>query len=219
MLDRHEQAAKHYKAALSINPGYAEARNNLGNALAALNRAQEAIAQYQQALEINPGYAEAHNNFASALMALDRHEEAVAHCAQALALRPDYLEAHLNFASALVTLGRLEEAITQYEKVIAIDPSHVEAHNRLGRALDHLHKADRARLLTALVRHAVRAFGIELDELRQDTTTVTFSGPYANQAPAGQAGRPIRQLTHGTNRIVRRGECCHNSPRRQLPKQ
>jgi transposase len=71
--------------------------------------------------------------------------------------------------------------------------------DRVGRALDHLQRADRASLLTALVVHAVRAFGIELTELHQDTTTVTFSGAYAGQAAAGQAARPPR-ITFGYNK-------------------
>jgi transposase len=71
--------------------------------------------------------------------------------------------------------------------------------DRLGRALDHLHKADRASLLTALVRRAVTAFAIDLSELHQDTTTVTFSGEYAHQAPAGQADRPPH-ITFGYNK-------------------
>jgi transposase len=70
--------------------------------------------------------------------------------------------------------------------------------DRVGRALDHLRKADRASLLTALVRHAVGAFGIDLSEFHQDTTTVTFCGAYANQA-AGQAGRPP-WITFGYNK-------------------
>ena len=64
--------------------------------------------------------------------------------------------------------------------------------DRIGRALDHLQRADRASLLTALVVQAVRAFAIELQELHQDTTTVTFSGNYANQLPAEQTERPPR---------------------------
>ena len=48
--------------------------------------------------------------------------------------------------------------------------------DRCGRALDHLQHADRASLLTALVIRAVRTFQIDLSELHQDTTTVTFSG-------------------------------------------
>ena len=41
--------------------------------------------------------------------------------------------------------------------------------DRLGRALDHLQRADRASLLTALVVHAVREFAIDLSEFHQDT--------------------------------------------------
>jgi transposase len=52
--------------------------------------------------------------------------------------------------------------------------------DRIGRALDHFHRADRASLLTALVTHVVREFKIDLQELHQDTTTVTFSGEYNN---------------------------------------
>jgi transposase len=71
--------------------------------------------------------------------------------------------------------------------------------DRAGRALDHLHRADRASLLTALVLRAVAAFDIDLSEQHQDTTTVTFSGEYAHQAPAEQADRPPR-ITFGYNK-------------------
>lgn len=71
--------------------------------------------------------------------------------------------------------------------------------DRIGRALDHLHDADRASLLTALVRHTVAAFGIDLNEFHQDTTTVTFSGDYANQSNITQPDRPPR-ITFGYNK-------------------
>jgi transposase len=71
--------------------------------------------------------------------------------------------------------------------------------DRSGRALDHLQRADRASLLTALVVRAVRAFAIDLAEFHQDTTTVTFTGEYAAQPPAGLARRPPR-ITFGYNK-------------------
>lgn len=71
--------------------------------------------------------------------------------------------------------------------------------DRIGRALDHLQRADRASLLTDLVVHAVVAFAIDLSELHQDTTTVTFSGDYNGQPPEGQAERPPR-ITFGYNK-------------------
>jgi transposase len=71
--------------------------------------------------------------------------------------------------------------------------------DRIGRALDHLHRADRASLLTALIVQAVRAFAIDLKELHQDTTTVTFSGNYGNQLPVESVDRPPR-ITFGYNK-------------------
>jgi transposase len=71
--------------------------------------------------------------------------------------------------------------------------------DRSGRALDHLQRADRASLLTALVMRAVRVFAIDLAEFHQDTTTVTFAGEYAAQLPAALAQRPPR-ITFGYNK-------------------
>jgi len=84
---------------------------------------------------------------------------------------------------------------------LGLQPDHLTLLNddRLGRALDHLHRADRASLLTALVVRAVREFDIQLEELHQDTTTVTFCGDYAGQAAADQTDRPPR-ITFGYNK-------------------
>jgi transposase len=68
--------------------------------------------------------------------------------------------------------------------------------DRFGRALDHLQRADRASLLTALVLRAVREFKIDTSEMHQDTTTVSFHGDYAEQPPAERADRPPR-ITFG----------------------
>lgn len=80
-------------------------------------------------------------------------------------------------------------------------PEQVAALNddRLGRALEHLHKADRASLLVALVMHTVREFQIEMTEHHQDTTSVTVHGEYANQPDINKADRPPR-ITYGYNK-------------------
>jgi transposase len=71
--------------------------------------------------------------------------------------------------------------------------------DRIGRALDHLRRADRASLLTALVLRAVREFSIQMSEFHQDTTTATFSGAYSGQPPVEAANRPPR-ITFGYNK-------------------
>jgi len=60
-----EAAIVQFQKALEIQPDYAEAHNNLGNALARQGKIEAAIAQYQKALEIRPDFAEAHNNLAA----------------------------------------------------------------------------------------------------------------------------------------------------------
>jgi transposase len=71
--------------------------------------------------------------------------------------------------------------------------------DRIGGALDHLQRADRASLLTALVLRTVREFAIALGEMHQDTTTATLHGQYADQQPAEKADRPPR-ITFGYNK-------------------
>ena len=71
--------------------------------------------------------------------------------------------------------------------------------DRCGRAVDHLFRSDRASLLTATVLRAIKSFRLGLTEFRQDTTTVTLSGEYADQPPATDANRPAR-ITRGYNK-------------------
>ena len=49
-LGKLEEAVAIYRKALAIKPDYAEAHNNLGNALKELGRLDEAVASYRKAL-------------------------------------------------------------------------------------------------------------------------------------------------------------------------
>jgi transposase len=71
--------------------------------------------------------------------------------------------------------------------------------DRCGRALDHLHRADRASLLTAVAVGAIRAFRLGLSRLHQDTTSVTLSGQYPGQE-ADTAGDPTARICRGYNK-------------------
>jgi hypothetical protein len=65
--------------------------------------------------------------------------------------------------------------------------------DRVGRCLARLFDADRTSLLTELVLAAVDRFGIEVSQLHNDSTSVTFSGFYRRAAGApGAAGPPLR---------------------------
>src|SRR5262245_34654779 len=73
-----------------------------------------------------------------------------------------------------------EWAARHHPWLLGLAPAQLPALNddRAGRALDRLFDADLPSLTLAVVAHAVREFGVALDELHNDSTTITFHGDY-----------------------------------------
>jgi hypothetical protein len=69
--------------------------------------------------------------------------------------------------------------------------------DQVGRALDRLFDADRATLLTQLVVRAVSAFGVDLAQLHNDATTVTFAGEYRLARGRTIRGQRALAIGHG----------------------
>jgi predicted O-linked N-acetylglucosamine transferase (SPINDLY family) len=109
--------------------------NNLGMALANLDRHHEAIAFYREALTLDPDYAIACNNLGNALKECDLLADALDSYGKALTLRPDYADAGNNIALVLEKLGRIDEARARYHRVLALAPDHAAAHNNLANLL------------------------------------------------------------------------------------
>jgi transposase len=72
--------------------------------------------------------------------------------------------------------------------------------DRVGRALDQLFRADRASMLTQLVLGAIREFRIDLDQLHNDSTTLTLSGEYGSADGREVCGKPTLEVTYGHNK-------------------
>jgi transposase len=73
--------------------------------------------------------------------------------------------------------------------------------DRVGRALDRLFDADVAALALDVAAHAVRAFDVTLDELHNDSTTVTFHGDYEDaERERTLRGRLRLAVTWGHNK-------------------
>ncbi len=86
---------------------------------------------------------------------------------------------------------------------LGLDPQLIAALNddRLARALDQLFRGDCSSLALTVATHAVKEFQVELDELHNDSTTVTFSGDYADAAQESRRrGQPRLALTWGHNK-------------------
>lgn len=72
--------------------------------------------------------------------------------------------------------------------------------DRAGRALDYLFDADRASLVTALAVRAIRAFDVALDQLHNDSTSITFTGGYVAAGGRVLRGKKALRITHGHNK-------------------
>jgi transposase len=71
----------------------------------------------------------------------------------------------------------------------------------VGRALDRLFLADVPSLVLAVATHVVKEFAVRLDELHNDSTTVSFCGAYASAAVEQRfLGRPTLAITFGYNK-------------------
>jgi tetratricopeptide (TPR) repeat protein len=121
--------------ALALNPGNAEAHNNLGFALQTLGQSDRAIAEYHEALRLAPDSAEAYGNLGTALTATGQFQEASAALTRALALRPDLAYVHASLGDTMQEMGRLDEAMGRYREALRLDPDLAKAHDGLGNAL------------------------------------------------------------------------------------
>lgn len=73
----------------------------------------------------------------------------------------------------------------------------------IGRALDRLFDADRAALLTDVVVAAVEIFDVAVDELHNDSTTVSFYGQYAQAQGRTLRGKRAPAITYGFSKAHR----------------
>jgi len=87
-----ELAITHYKQAISLEPDYVKALNNLGISLAGAGRFDQAVVAYQAVIHLQPEHADAHVNLGNALERMNKPLEAIEHYRLALGINPNDLK-------------------------------------------------------------------------------------------------------------------------------
>ena len=195
-----DEAIAHYRKALEIKPDYAEAHNNLGNALASRGQVDEAIAHYQKALEIKPDYAEAHNNLGMALASRGQVDEAIAQYRKALEIKPDLAEAHNNLGMALHQQGKVSDAVAHWREAARLQPSQVIPLNQLAWVLATCPEAS-IRNGAEAVELARRA--VELTGGREPAVLGTLAAAYAE---AGRFSEAVEAAERAVSLASARGD-------------
>jgi tetratricopeptide (TPR) repeat protein len=142
---RVDEALAHYQTALSIQPEFAQARNNLGIALAHKGRMTEAVSEFRKAISLAGGKrADMYYNLGFALAEQGYFDEAIRQYSEAVRINHTYPAAHTKIGDALQLQGRVIESLPHYTEALRIQPNFTMAHNNLAAALAGLNRHQEA---------------------------------------------------------------------------
>ena len=128
-LMQFDAAIDFFKRSLKVNPGNAEAYNNIGNVLNSKGNPDAALDYFKKALKIKPKFAAVYNNIGNALNAKGDTDAAIGSYKKALKIKPDYAEAYYNKGIALKDKGEQKAAIDSYKRAIKIKPDYADAYS------------------------------------------------------------------------------------------
>jgi tetratricopeptide (TPR) repeat protein len=100
---------RYLRQAVTLDPDYFEARNNLGAFLARNSRTAEALGEFRAAMEIDPAASAVLSNMSACLLGLNQIKEAEEYARRALAIDPLSAQAHYLIGVAMVKQNRFTE--------------------------------------------------------------------------------------------------------------
>ncbi len=131
---RHDEAMRHYREAVRINPSYSSAINNVGTQLVRRGQSAEAIHYFRRAIQTNPHNETAYINLAVQLSKAGNPEsraEASRQLFEALRIDPFSFVAHYHLGLLLLPTNT-RDAIVHFEDAIRLNPEYGMAHYQLG---------------------------------------------------------------------------------------
>jgi tetratricopeptide (TPR) repeat protein len=114
-----QEAAKHDRAAVRIQPGYSVAHNNLGLTLFMLGQETEAFKEWDEALRLQPEWEGPRYNRALAFVRQGKTAEAIAEYELVLRQHPNLGKAHLDVAVLYLRDGKSKKAEEHLREALA----------------------------------------------------------------------------------------------------
>ncbi len=141
-LNEYEETIKAFDNATDLNPIFALAWNNKGNAYLKLKKYNKAIEAFEKAFEINPNYYLALHNKGDALYSLGKYEEAIEIYNQVIKKDKDTNEEKQSDPNvykswndkglAYYKLERYDEAVKAFNEAIEINPTFADGRTNKG---------------------------------------------------------------------------------------
>jgi tetratricopeptide (TPR) repeat protein len=152
-----EEAIRHFKEALRINPRYLSASANIGIVLLREGKIDEAVKVLTEVVGSKGNYPKAHNYLGLAYAKKGEFGLAVQNYNEAVRLKPDYVEAIANLGIALKEQGKVNEAIKEWHSALQLKPDEPNIHYNMGLAMAEQGNYDEA------IRHFSAALAAEPD--------------------------------------------------------
>ncbi len=116
-----------YTKAIELNPDYAAAFNNRGNAYQKLGKRNEAISDYSQTIYLQPDFSPAYLNRGNIFQDSGEFEKAIQDYSKTIKLDPKNKLAFNFRANCYKKVSNFEEAINDYNRAIELDPKYAMA--------------------------------------------------------------------------------------------
>jgi TolB-like protein/DNA-binding winged helix-turn-helix (wHTH) protein/Flp pilus assembly protein TadD len=110
---------REHELAISLNPNYAEAREDYAEFLSVMGRHNQALAEVEQAHELDPLSPLIYTQVGFTYYWARRPDEAIAQFKSTLELDPTHARAHIGLGRAYISLRRFDEGIAEMEKGVA----------------------------------------------------------------------------------------------------
>lgn len=146
-LNKPELAAQHFRKAVSLDPDYTRAKNNLASALMALddwNGAIEILLPLSEDLGYGATKHYAYSNLAWAYYNLKEQDKALYYCERALRLASNYLPALRTQAAVYMDMGDSQKAFKTVDTILRINPQDATAWMQKGELFEKMYEFDTA---------------------------------------------------------------------------
>jgi tetratricopeptide (TPR) repeat protein len=149
---KHEEAEGHFRQAVKMNFGDAEAHANLSRSLRALGKLVESVSELELTLKLNPNSAELKHKLGEAYLKNNDYENAIKYLAEAqaglLAGKAGNMsalgKAKMSKAEATGDDAIMNEGASDIQKAVALDPGLISAQYNLMVAYKKLGKSEEA---------------------------------------------------------------------------
>jgi len=119
---------KLYTKAIELNPNYAVAYNNRGNAQLSQKNLGYALQDLNQAIALNPNYALAYNNRGKVYFQRKKYDLALQDYDRAISLKPDFAKACVNRGKVYFMRQDYDLAMMDFDRAIALKPDYAAAY-------------------------------------------------------------------------------------------